>query len=185
MNMEPASTVRVSSPMVSSMRPLSSMPACSWGWWCSGTTAPSSISRYESITFRPYGVRMRQPGRICSGGMLSRSTNGIGLAPLLCESCHRIIMASPASPVRRPHINILTLNLLTLLALAAAGVSALCPSMSGGAAPAEAPPRAALRRPVALAATDGLLFAANRDAGTVSVLDPDRGAVVHEVSVGG
>src|SRR5687768_16353944 len=90
-------------------------------------------------------------------------------------------MVSRASPVRRAHI-----NLPILLSLAAAIVSALPrPSMSGRSAPAEAPPRSALRRPVALVATNGLLFAANRDAGTVSVLDPARGAVVGEVSIGG
>lgn len=40
------------------------------------------------------------------------------------------------------------------------------------------------RRPVALAIAGNLLFVANRDSGTVSVIDPDGGRVLHEQRVG-
>src|SRR5829696_3817730 len=42
-----------------------------------------------------------------------------------------------------------------------------------------------LRRPVALVAGEGLLFVANRDAGSVSVIDTARAAVTREVQLGG
>src|SRR6185436_8684819 len=43
-----------------------------------GTSAPGSISRYESIMFIPNGVRIRQPGTGEIGGTCARSMKPIG-----------------------------------------------------------------------------------------------------------
>ena len=74
-------------------------------------------------------------------------------------------------------------KLLTPLSLAAALL--LSAAVGGDGAPATRPGGSRLRRPVALVAAEGLLFAANRDAGTVSVIDPVRAGVAEEVEVAG
>src|SRR5688572_20987973 len=72
--------------MVKVASPSRTSPNCSWGWWCSGTTAPGSSATLESIRRSPLATAIRTPGKRSRWGRVDQSTKyGSGISSTLQE----------------------------------------------------------------------------------------------------
>ena len=77
MKASPASMTHSSDPILNCNFPDNTIPACSCGWLCAGTSLPSSISRKESSKFSPVTMPLNAPGNSCILGRFSEAINGI------------------------------------------------------------------------------------------------------------